>query len=315
VKTLIIKLGATGDVVRTTTLLHVLEGEIHWLTSDNNAVMLEGAGRIAEIIPWKEARGIKGRTYDRVINLEDTLEVAALQQSLRTGRLFGAYLNGAGKMDYTDDASEWFDLSLISRFGRKKADRLKLENRKTFQEMIFAGLGYTFSGQPYHLPLSPSTDLAGDIAIAPESGNVWPMKRWAYFNDLKILLEKDGYTVNFLPQRKSLLEHIGDIRNHRFLISGDSLPMHIGLGFGIKCLSIFICTSPWEIYDYGVQKKMVSPYLERYFYRRDFDPEAPASIPLDQVYQAVKAHLTEAGRSEGLTGLVRSNEAAYRVSN
>ncbi len=32
-KILIIKLGALGDVVRTTVLLNELDGEIHWLTS------------------------------------------------------------------------------------------------------------------------------------------------------------------------------------------------------------------------------------------------------------------------------------------
>jgi ADP-heptose:LPS heptosyltransferase len=91
--------------------------------------------------------------------------------------------------------------------------------------------------------------------------------------------------------RETLLEHIGDIRNHRYLISGDSLPMHIALGLQIKCLSLFICTSPWEIYDYGVQKKLVSPLLEQHFYKRDFDLKATTSIPLDEVFDEVINHI------------------------
>jgi ADP-heptose:LPS heptosyltransferase len=61
-KILIIKLGATGDVVRTSTLLHVLESEIHWLTSDSNTVMLSGLEKIAELIPWAERDRLKGRS-------------------------------------------------------------------------------------------------------------------------------------------------------------------------------------------------------------------------------------------------------------
>lgn len=287
---LIIKLGATGDVLRTTTLLHVLEGGIDWLTSENNAVMLEGSEKIAEIIPWFKRDNLRGRRYDLVINLEDTLDAAALLPHLKYGELFGAYVNASGRMDYTESAREWFDLSLISRFGRKKADQLKFLNRKTYQEMLFQGLGHSFTGQTYYIPESEQTDLSGDIAIAAESGSVWPMKNWAYYDRLKAKLENCGYSVNYLPLRKTLSEHISDVQNHRYLISGDSLPMHIAMGSGIKCLSIFICTSPWEIYDYGLQKKVISPFLSKYFYSRDFEREAVESIQVDQVFDIVGNH-------------------------
>ena len=290
-KTLIIKLGATGDVVRTTTLLHVLEGEIHWLTGDNNVAMLQDLERIGEIIPWSAANRLVGRHYTRIINLEDSLEAAKLQNEIGYNDLFGAFINQSGKMDYTDSSREWFDLSLISRFGIKKADQLKLENRKTFQDMLFSGLGYSFTGQSYCLPPSQANGLEGDIAIAPEAGAVWPMKNWAHFNELKDRLQEVGFKVNFLPMRNTLSEHIGDVQGHSYLISGDTLPMHIALGSNIKCLSIFICTSPWEIYGYGIQKKLISPLLGKYFYQRGLNREAVGSITIDQVFSAVLAHL------------------------
>ena len=287
---LIVKLGATGDVVRTTTLLHVLNDEIHWLTSDLNEVMLKGSSKIKEIIPWRRRQALLGRHFDIVINLEDDREAAELIRKLAYGDLFGAYLNDSGVMAYTENLNAWFDLSLISRFGRKRADELKLKNRKTFQDMLFRGLGFSFEGQTYHLPAPEPTDLQGDIAIASDSGAVWPMKKWAYYDELKNELEHSGFKVNFLPMRSTLNEHIQDVQNHRYLISGDSLPMHIALGSGIKCLSIFICTSPWEIYDYGLQKKIVSPLLDKYFYKRDNNPEAVESIKLEEVFNTVIEH-------------------------
>ena len=76
-------------------------------------------------------------------------------------------------------------------------------------------------------------------------------------------------------------------QNHRYLVSGDSLPMHIALGSGIRCLTIYICTSPWEIFDYGLQTKIVSANLEKYFYKRDFDPKATTSLSVEEIYERV----------------------------
>jgi len=294
-KTLIIKLGATGDVVRTTTLLHILRGEVLWLTADHNAGLLSDLPGIEQCkcIPWSRRQEIHGISFDLVINLEDSLDTGEILNEITFGKVFGAYINTDGALTYTADSSQWFDISLISKYGKARADELKLENRQTYQKMIFQGIGRKFCGEPYLLPDTNKGELSGDIAVAPKSGSVWPMKNWAYFEDLVKKLRNDGYAVNYLPNRDTILEHIADIRNHKYLISGDSLPMHIAMGSGIKCLTIFICTSPWEIYDYGLQKKIVSPNLNKYFYRRDFDPEAVTSISLDEVYETVISHMGE----------------------
>jgi hypothetical protein len=38
-------------------------------------------------------------------------------------------------------------MSLISRFGKAEADKLRLENRRAYQDLIFTGLGFEFNGQ------------------------------------------------------------------------------------------------------------------------------------------------------------------------
>jgi len=151
--TLIIKLGATGDVVRTTTLLNVLDGRVHWLTYDQNLVLLKDILQISQnVVPWGERQVLENRNYDLVINLEDGLEAAKLLKKIKYKELFGAYLNNSQKLTYTDNSKEWFDLSIISKYGKEKADELKYVNKKTYQELIFLGLGYTFSSQKYFLP-------------------------------------------------------------------------------------------------------------------------------------------------------------------
>jgi heptosyltransferase-2 len=288
--TLILKLGATGDVVRTTPLLKHLAGGVFWVTAAGNVPLLEGLSPTLHGISWERRREFCDREYDLVINLEDTPDVAGFLSELRFKRLFGAYAAGDG-LAYTEDARGWFDLSLISRFGKPEADRLKLANRRTYQDLIFSGLGFEFQGEPYLVPAWPRTGLTGDVAIAPKAGRVWPMKNWAYYAELQTALESRGLKVNVLPERPTLLEHLGDVGNHRCLVSGDSLPMHFALATGTRCVTLFTCTGPWEIHPYGIQRQITSPLLAQFFFQRGWDERAVTAITVDEVLAAVLEQL------------------------
>jgi heptosyltransferase II len=293
-KILILKLNATGDVVRTTPLLRCLEGEITWITARNNIALLNGLAGNLRSVCWEDRETVQGEEYDLVINLEDEPELAAFVKGIRHKQLFGAYMNGNDTLSYTEDSRRWFDMSLISRYGKQKADALKFQNRQTYQELVFQGLGFCFAGEKYVLPEPHYTDLAGDIALAPVAGAVWPMKNWAFYDELKRQLDAKGLTVNILPKRSSLLEHLNDVRNHRCLVGGDSLPMHFALGTNTRCVSLFTCTSPWEICDYGLQTKIVSPLLGDFFYQRGFNTRATTAISLSEVFNATIKQLRRA---------------------
>jgi len=288
---LIIKIGAAGDVVRTTPLLRRLDGSISWITAAKNLALLEGIDREVRCVSWENRKHAADTAYDLVINLEDDRETSSFLKQLNFKQLFGAYLSDNDKLTYTSDSRDWFDLSLISTYGRAAADRLKFSNRRTYQELIFEGLGLGFCGEPYYLPPSQPTGLQGDVAISSTAGAVWPMKKWAYYDELKNELESGGLKVNILQDRTTVLQHLADVQGHRCLLSGDSLPMHLALGSGLRCVSIFTCTSPWEIHGYGVQEKIVSPFLEKFFYKRGYNRNATTAISVKRVMNAVMAQL------------------------
>jgi heptosyltransferase-2 len=290
-KLLIIKTGAPGDVVRTTTLLHLFRGwEIDWLTEKASGELLAN-DYIHCVIDDVDLINPR-KLYDLVINLEDSKDfVMACLSRIKYSRIFGSYADLEKRICYTPDSAEWFDMGLISKHGIQKANETKLKNRSSYQEIIFRALGYQFEGQQYVLPKRiPFSQLRGDIAIAPKAGQRWPVKNWHYFDDLAAALSKK-YNVNILPMRKTILEHIGDVRGHKFLVSTDSLPMHLALGLGIPCIAIFTCTSPWEIYDYNLLTKVVSPKLEQYFYNLEFNEDAVRCIPYQQVYDVTMEQL------------------------
>src|SRR5947207_4843312 len=288
---LIIKLGATGDVVRTTPLLRRLAGSVSWITAQNNLSLLQGIDRELRCVSWENRKRVVDITYDLVINLEDDCQTSEFLNELTFKQLFGAHLNGDNQLAYTSNSREWFDLSLISRYGREEADRRKLLNRRTYQELVFDGLGLGFCGERYYLPLPQPTGLQGDVAISSTAGPIWPIKKWAYYNELQKELEAQDLKVNILEGRPTLLEHLADVQGHRCLVSGDSLPMHLALGSGVRCVSIFTCTSPWEIYGYGLQEKIVSPLLEKFFYKLGYDRHATTAISVEKVKDAVMAQL------------------------
>ena len=288
---LIIKLGATGDVVRTTPLLRRLDGPVSWITAEKNLPLLEGIDREVRCVSWENRERVADTTYDLVINLEDDPQTSSFLKELKFKQLFGAHLNGDDQLTYTSDSRSWFDLSLISTYGREEADRFKLLNRRTYQELIFDGLGLGFNGETYYLPPPCPTGLEGDVAISSTAGPIWPMKKWAYYDELKTELEAHGLKVKILESRPTLLEHLADVQGHRCLVSGDSLPMHLALGSGVRCVSIFTCTSPWEIYGYGLQEKIVSPVLDKFFYKRGYQRSATTAIAVEKVMDAVMAQL------------------------
>jgi lipopolysaccharide heptosyltransferase II len=288
---LIIKLGATGDVVRTTPLMHRFSGCVTWITEAKNKPLLEGVRDNLRCLSWADRNEALDLRYDLAINLEDTMDAALFLKSVRCNEIFGAYSDSANLLRYTKNSACWFDLSLISGYGKEEADRLKFLNRRTYQDMIFAGLGFRFAGETYFLPQPIETGLSGDVAIAADSGPVWPMKKWAHYAELKHKLEGEGLRVNVLPTRSSLLEHLADVRNHRCLVGGDSLPMHFALGTETHCVTLFTCTSPWEIYEYGIQRKILSRRLGEFFYQRGYDERATSAIPLAEVKDAVMAQL------------------------
>jgi heptosyltransferase-2 len=286
---LIIKLGALGDVVRTTALLRVLPAKVTWVTSAQAAPLLRGNPYIDRLHCIEDSQDLlMGDEYDLVINLEDDPAAAKRASDVEKRTMVGAYMGEHG-IAYTESASDWFDMSLISRFGKAKADELKMRNRKTYQEFLFAMLGRPFRGEEYvlNMPLtrSPEGNLVG---LETRAGDVWPMKRWNKYEELAERLEGEGFRIKIFQQRERLADYADDINECEYVVCGDTLAMHLGLALRKKVVAIFTCTTPHEIYDYGRLIHVVSPLYTRYFYRRDYVREAADAISTDSVFNAVR---------------------------
>ena len=286
---LIIKVGALGDVLRTTPLLRVVQGKVTWITSTKAAPLLRDNPYIDRLHCIEDPPDAWiGRKYDLVINLEDDPATAKIASDVQKTSIVGAYMK-KDEIAYSESASAWFDMSLISRFGKGKADELKMRSRKTYQEFVFAMIGRPFRGEEYvlNMPLTkvPESNLVG---LEARAGEVWPMKRWNKYEELAERLKGVGFKIKIFQQREQLFDYANDISECEYIVCGDTLAMHLGLALRKKVAAIFTCTTPHEICDYGRMIPVVSPLYTTHFYRRDFVPEAADAIPTDSVFQTVR---------------------------
>lgn len=144
---LIIKLGAIGDILRTTSILPGLKGKyggcrIKWVTKRDSFDILKNNSLINAIYLIEDNLKVrlKNENFDLIVNFDDDREACELASYLNSKKIIGAYLKN-NKRAYTEDSALWFDMGLISKLGKKRADTLKASNKKTYQEILFKILG------------------------------------------------------------------------------------------------------------------------------------------------------------------------------
>ena len=224
--------------------------------------------------------------FSRVISLEEDNDCARLAISVRTNQLTGIYADH-GKINYTDDSSCWFEMSRVSKLGIKKANELKKHNELPYQHYIFQMAGKKFSGEPYRIFANRVVNSnSGVIGIERRTGRQWPNKQWRGYDELNKRLRENGYRTKILEQRNDIRNYPVDIAECDHIRSGDTLAMHIALAYKKTCTTIFNCTSPQEIYDYGLMKKIISPLLDKYFYSSSYDNEVTGSLSVDEVIRS-----------------------------
>jgi heptosyltransferase-2 len=167
---LILKTAALGDVLRTTSILPGLAAKhpaapICWATAPSAADLVRTHPRVREVVELGSGaeKSLEDRRWAWVISLDDEEALCALASRLPTARLSGAHLAPDGQRAYTPDVAPWFDMGLLSVHGKREADRLKLENRKSHPRIYAEMLGIEI-GKP--LLVLPERARAGARAFA-----------------------------------------------------------------------------------------------------------------------------------------------------
>src|SRR3989338_7854035 len=161
---LVIKLGAAGDIIRTTAILPGLKqkypgSSIDWVTQSSYHEIIQGNPFIRKVFFIdKDKEKLASSFYNLIISCDDDLGACNLASQVPHDYLIGAYAHGK-KPVYTPNAAAWFDNGLISRHGLRKANVLKRKNEKTYQELWYNIIGIPYAKQEPQLILAKKDTL------------------------------------------------------------------------------------------------------------------------------------------------------------
>jgi heptosyltransferase-2 len=330
---LIIKFGALGDVVRTSYFAKALKEKygdslrISWLTSNESYSLIRFNPFIDDL--WTDFCQASYFKFDHIFSLDDELEILNNLNLLKTKKITGAYLDSYGKPSYTEDSSSWFDMGLLSIFGKQKADYLKKINTYGHME-IFAKIFNVKNVEPNFYGNKIYESWASNIikqnfiniGINPFAGKRWPSKE-INIKELKLLILKilnlsidrpiniillgageDYYKnkkiANSIKNKSLLVMHTDEyvlkiaavVKFLNYLISSDSLAMHLAIAQHVPTLCFFSPTSANEVDNFSYVKKVISTSIDYCSYEKNADN---SSITADRLFEAFKEHVSLLG--------------------
>jgi lipopolysaccharide heptosyltransferase III len=276
---LIIKLGAAGDVIRTTPILHKLraefpKAEITWLTDSPIFVPQEF---VNTILKWsdKNVLWLQNQNFDLLVNLDKDSHALALANSIPAKERKGYLPDEFGRCRPADADAE-------HKWSTGLWDDLCLQNRKSYPQEIFEMFGYKFKGEKYILDLPPSEiefDLPKDkriIGLNTGCGTRWLTRLWGEKNWIEISnkLDKKGFVplllggpvedeMNTRISENSKAIYLGYFEMKEFLnvsnkcdliVTSVTMAMHIAIGYKKKLVLFNNIFNKHEFELYGLGK-------------------------------------------------------------
>ncbi len=310
---LLIKLGAVGDVLRTTPLLRVLRRKgvhITWLTHTPDAVPRGWVDRILPLTPGIPAF-LLASSFDEIYNLDKDLEAVALCRKIQAKKKFGFSLGDEGVCVPVDRAAraKW----LTGLF-----DDLNRLNSLSYPQEIFTLCGKRFRGEKYILELddSPPFDLPlarPRIGLNTGAGSRWPSRIWKFehWEALTRLLLEKKFGVLLLggpdedAKNRKLADETGAfyagvfplkrfyhlVNEVDLLVTGVTLALHVGIGLGkrIVLLNSIFNRAEFELYGLG---RIVEPEVDCLGCFRAVCPEDCINqLSPEEVFRAILAEV------------------------
>jgi len=154
----LLKTGALGDVLRTTSILPGLARReapltLTWVTAPGAVDLVASHPLVTRVVPVDPARpdfveqalaDLGRERFARVLSFDDERPVCRLASALaaRDGaRISGAHEADDGRLVYSADVAPWFEMGLLSVHGRERADELKRLNRRSHAQIHAQMLG------------------------------------------------------------------------------------------------------------------------------------------------------------------------------
>ncbi len=315
---LMIKLGAIGDVIRTTALLRRIRAEmpgakIYWLTYYPDAVPRQW---VDEVLPFslESVLSLETIPFDWVINLDKDHYACALTRRLQYQRLSGFTVRD-GVIVPADHRAE-------PKYLTGLFDDISQQNPHSYLEEIFYICGWEFRGEEYVIEPEPAPVVIPNegkpiIAMNPGCGKRWISRQWSpdRWKTLIRLCQKEQLfpmvvggkedeelnrhiadeTGAFYPGTFPLRQFFDLIARADVLVTPVTMALHVALGVKTPVVVFVNIFNPaeFELYNRGILLLPEKP-CRCYFRQRCVNPEyfcldylSPDTV-LEAVMQLVK---------------------------
>ncbi|MCH8024466.1 MAG: glycosyltransferase family 9 protein [Candidatus Marinimicrobia bacterium] len=310
---LIIKLGALGDVIRTTPLVEALKriypgNKVFWLTQSPEIL----PETVDQKLPFdlQSILYLEQINFNLLINLDKDREACALASRLQAEKKHGFVLSGGVPAPVNQLAEHKFFTGLFDDIGRA--------NTKSYPEEIFEIIGQTFKGEKYSITfendayqgtLPKSKTLVG---LNTGCGRRWLTRLWpeAYWEKLAAELLKAGYGVLLLggPDEHDknlrieaatgaryegtfpLPQFVSLMNRCHLIVTTVTMALHIAIALNkrIVLLNNIFNRHEFELYGLGI---ILEPPDCTCYFARFCDKACMADLKATDVFNAVTAIL------------------------
>jgi len=326
-KILIIKLGALGDVVRTLPILMAVkekypDSEITWITRKNAAEIVKNSSYINKVFTPSDK--ITGK-FDILYNFDIDEDATELAKNTDADKKYG-FSSEEGYPIALNFPAEYYLNTLFDDELKKSNKKTYQKMMFDAAELQYDKQNYspelTEDNKKYASEFLEKSGLNKErkkiIGIHLGASSRWPSKRWHKDNliafveratkkNYKILLfggvnEKQEHKRLFNELNKkyttiykndpenSIMEFASLVNTCDLMVCSDSLALHIALALKKPTICLFFVTSPDEVEDYGLLKKIVSSRLKDFFPEKmdEYSEELTKSISADEVLNGIE---------------------------
>ncbi len=305
---LVIKLGAAGDVIRTTPLLRRLrqdfpQAEIVWLTYFPDLVPKDWVNKIL-MYELKNLLWLGAQSFDWMINLDKDDEAITVAKTVKAKKISGFLMDAFGKCKPSSDPT------VVHKWMTGLWDDLNKSNTKSYMEEIFDICGYTFKNEEYILPNLTKKEWGVDrsktvVGLNTGCGARWTTRLWGEKNWTKLATELKGmgYEVILLggPQENDSNRRMAETSGAKYfghyelpvfidlmnqcdiVVSQVTMAMHIAIGLGKKLVLMNNIFNRHEFFLYG-KGSIIEPDLKCLgCFKQHFDKKCPVDNCMDLI--------------------------------
>lgn len=252
---LVIKLGALGDVLRTTPILHGLARKyrnpfIIWLTDPSALPLLEDCPLIDRLYPYELPSLVRlgAEEFDLALNFDKEPRATALIMQVKATEKLGFGMGTHGNLISLNPEADYSLLLGLS-------DELKFRrNTKTYQELCFESARLDYQSDEYIFSVPDEVkarmkellnslggaDSERVVGLNIGAGTVFPTKRWLpeYFAELADLISTLPSTTPLLlagPQEEEIEQRVLELSSAPMINPGNELPIKDFAGLISNC--------------------------------------------------------------------------------